>query len=58
MGWAQFALNRLVEAERSVRQALVRNAKLAEARALLETIHRRQALVQSLAESGVANLRP
>jgi len=58
LGWAQFALNRLVEAERSVRQALVRNAKLAEARALLETIHRRQALVQSLAESGVANLRP
>jgi len=58
LGWAQFALNRLVEAERNVRQALVRNAKLAEARALLETIHRRQALVQSLAESGVANLRP
>jgi tetratricopeptide (TPR) repeat protein len=58
LGWALFALNHLVEAERNVQQALVRNAKLAEARALLETIHRRQALIQSIAESGVANLRP
>jgi tetratricopeptide (TPR) repeat protein len=58
LGWALFALNHLVEAERNVQQALVRNAKLVEARALLETIHRRQAAVQSAAETGVVNVRP
>jgi len=58
LGWAQFALNRLVEAERSVQQALVRNANLTEARALLELIHRRQAAVQSVAESAYPAAQP
>jgi tetratricopeptide (TPR) repeat protein len=58
LGWAQFALNHLVDAERNVQQALVRNANLAEARALLETIHRRQAAVQSIAESGLPAMQP
>jgi tetratricopeptide (TPR) repeat protein len=58
LGWAQFALNRLVEAERNVQQALIRNANLAEARVLLEMIHRRQAAVQSVAETGPLALQP
>jgi tetratricopeptide (TPR) repeat protein len=58
LGWAQFALNHLVDAERNVQQALVRNANLAEVRALLETIHRRQAAVQSIAESGLPAMQP
>lgn len=57
LGWAQFALNRLVEAERSVQQALVRNANLTEARNLLEIIHRRQA-IQSAASSGMPAVQP
>jgi tetratricopeptide (TPR) repeat protein len=39
---AQLGLNRLVEAERSAEQALVRNANLAEAYLLLARIHQRQ----------------
>jgi tetratricopeptide (TPR) repeat protein len=58
LGWAQFALNHLVEAERNVQQALLHNANLAEARALLELIHRRQAAVQSDAESVPPALQP
>ena len=42
LAWAQFGLNRLVEAERSVEQALLRNAKLAQAYLLLIRIHLRQ----------------
>jgi len=42
LAWAQFGLNRLVEAERSAEQALVRNANLAEAYSLLALIHQRQ----------------
>ncbi len=42
LAWAQFGLNRLVEAERSAEQALVRNANLAEAYLLLARIHQRQ----------------
>ncbi len=42
LAWAQFGLNRLVEAERSAEQALVRNANLAEAYSLLARIHQRQ----------------
>jgi tetratricopeptide (TPR) repeat protein len=58
LGWAQFALNRLVEAERNVQQALVRNSHFAEARALLENIHHRQAAIQSALDTTVANARP
>jgi tetratricopeptide (TPR) repeat protein len=58
LGWVQFALNRLVEAERNVQQALVRNANLAEARTLLEMIHRRQANVHSVAESVAPFVQP
>jgi tetratricopeptide (TPR) repeat protein len=58
LGWAQFALNRLVEAERNVEQALVRNAHFAEARALLESIHHRQAAIQSAVDNSVATARP
>jgi len=42
LAWAQFGLNRLVEAERSAEQALVRNVNLAEAYLLLARIHQRQ----------------
>ena len=42
LAWAQFGLNRLVDAERSAEQALVRNANLAEAYSLLARIHQRQ----------------
>ena len=42
LAWAQYGLNRLIEAERSLRQALVRNAKIAEAHLLLARIHQRQ----------------
>jgi tetratricopeptide (TPR) repeat protein len=42
LGWAQFALNRLVDAERSVRQALLRRANFPDAYFLLARIHQRQ----------------
>ena len=42
LAWAQFGLNRLVEAERSVEQALLRNSKLAQAYLLLIRIHQSQ----------------
>jgi tetratricopeptide (TPR) repeat protein len=42
LGLAQFGLNHLVEAERSVRQVLVRKAKFAQAYFLLARIHQRQ----------------
>ncbi len=58
LGWSQFAVNHLVEAERNVQQALARNAHFAEARALLESIHHRQAAVQSAVDNSVANPRP
>jgi tetratricopeptide (TPR) repeat protein len=52
LGWAQFALNRLVDAEKSVQQALSRKASFAEAYFLLARIHLRQnnsrAVVQDL----------
>lgn len=54
LGWAQFALNRLVDAEKSVQQALLRKASFAEAYFLLARIHQRQnnssAVVQDLNE--------
>jgi tetratricopeptide (TPR) repeat protein len=58
LGMAQFALNRLVEAERNVRQALVRDAKLPGARILLERIHLRQASAQSSIEASTQAGRP
>jgi tetratricopeptide (TPR) repeat protein len=42
LGLAPFGLNHLVEAERSVRQALLRKAKFAQAYFLLARIHQRQ----------------
>jgi tetratricopeptide (TPR) repeat protein len=42
LGWAQFGLNRLIEAERSLQQAVLRNAKFAEPYLLLARIHQRQ----------------
>lgn len=42
LGWAQFGLNHLVEAERSVQQALLRKANFADAYFLLARIHLRQ----------------
>jgi tetratricopeptide (TPR) repeat protein len=42
LGWAQFGLNRLIEAERSVEQALLRDANFAQAYFLLARIHHRQ----------------
>jgi tetratricopeptide (TPR) repeat protein len=58
LGSAQFALNHLVQAERTVQQSLARNANLAEARALLERIHQRQALLRNGARISVANMTP
>src|SRR6202171_3763910 len=48
--WAQFGLNRLVEAERSAEQALLRNANLAEAYLLLARIHQRQRNMPAVAK--------
>jgi tetratricopeptide (TPR) repeat protein len=42
LGWAQFALNRLAEAERSAQQALFRKSNLPEAYFLLAQIHHAQ----------------
>jgi tetratricopeptide (TPR) repeat protein len=42
LGWAQFALNRPTEAERSAQQALFRKANLPEAYFLLAQIHHAQ----------------
>jgi len=42
LGLAQFGLNHLIEAERSVRQALLRKANFAQAYFLLAKIHQRQ----------------
>jgi len=42
LGLAQFGSNQLVEAERSIRQALVRKARFAQAYFLLARIHQRQ----------------
>jgi tetratricopeptide (TPR) repeat protein len=42
LGWAQFGLNRLIDAERTIEQALVRNANLSQAYFLLARIHLRQ----------------
>ncbi|MCU1240323.1 MAG: Tetratricopeptide repeat-containing protein [Candidatus Acidoferrum typicum] len=42
LGWAQFGLNRLIEAERTLEQALLRDANFAQAYFLLARIHYRQ----------------
>ena len=42
LSWAQFGLNRLIEAERNAEQALLRNANMAEAYLRLARIHQRQ----------------
>jgi protein O-GlcNAc transferase len=42
LGWAQYGLNRLIEAEQSLEQALLRNPNLAEAYLLLTRVHVRQ----------------
>jgi tetratricopeptide (TPR) repeat protein len=42
LAWAQFGLNRLIEAERSLEQALLRNENLGEAYLLLARVHQRQ----------------
>jgi tetratricopeptide (TPR) repeat protein len=39
LGWVQFALNRLVDAEKSAQQALLRKANFADAHLLLASIH-------------------
>jgi tetratricopeptide (TPR) repeat protein len=42
LGWAQFGLDRLIEAQRTVEQALLRNANLSQFYFLLARIHIRQ----------------
>jgi tetratricopeptide (TPR) repeat protein len=42
LAWAQYGMNRLLEAERSLQQALLRNANLGEAYFLLARIHQQQ----------------
>lgn len=42
LAWAQFGLNRLIEAERTLEQALVRDANFAQAYWMLVRIHLRQ----------------
>ena len=42
LAWAQYGLSRLLEAERNLQEALVRNAKLSEAYFLLARIHEQQ----------------
>jgi len=42
LAWAQFGLNRMAEAERSLEQALLRNAHLGEAYLLLARVHQRE----------------
>ena len=42
LAWAQYGLNRLLAAERSLQQAVLRNANFSEAYLLLARIHQRQ----------------
>ena len=42
LGWAQYGLNRLIEAEQTLEQSLTRNPDLAEAYLLLTRVHVRQ----------------
>jgi tetratricopeptide (TPR) repeat protein len=42
LAWAQFGLNRLIEAERTLEQALLRNSNLSQAYFMLARIHVRQ----------------
>jgi tetratricopeptide (TPR) repeat protein len=42
LGWAQFGLNRLIEAERTAQQALLHNANMSQFYFLLARIHIRQ----------------
>jgi len=42
LGWAQFGLNRLIEAERTAQQALLHNANMSQFYLLLARIHIRQ----------------
>jgi len=42
LGWAQYGLSRLTEAEQTLEQALLRNPNLAEAYLLLTRVHMRQ----------------
>jgi len=42
LGWAQFGLDRLMEAQRTAEQALLRNANLSQFYFLLARIHIRQ----------------
>jgi tetratricopeptide (TPR) repeat protein len=55
---AQFGLNRLVEAERSVEQALVRDSNFHQASTLLEIIQQRIKASQNLAEATIATAKP
>ncbi len=57
LAWAQFGLNRLVEAERSAEQALARDANLAEAYSLLARIHQRQRNAPAVARDLEAYLK-
>jgi tetratricopeptide (TPR) repeat protein len=57
LGWAQFALNRLVDAEKSVQQALLRKASFAEAYFLLARIHMRQKNPRAVVEDLNAYLK-
>ena len=50
LGWAQFGLNRLVEAEKSTEQALLRNPTFAEAYVLLARIHQREGNAPAVAK--------
>ncbi len=50
LGWAQFGLNRLVQAEKSTEQALLRNANFADAYVLLARIHQRQGNAPAVAK--------
>jgi hypothetical protein len=57
LGWAQFGLNRLVEAERSVQQSIVRKANFADAYFLLARIHLRQQNSPAVAQDLEAYLK-
>src|ERR1700730_11614394 len=58
LGWAQLALNRLVEADRSLQQALFRDPNFPQARTLLEMIQHRIQARQNLAEATIATAKP
>ena len=58
LGWAQFSGNHVLEAERSLQQALFRDPNFPQARRLLELIQRKLRARQDLEQATIAIAKP